>query len=135
MLRRRRGLCGRRAGPGSGRLPRCRRRAHLRRTDAMSDQLLAEVEALKARISSLEDRVAVLPSFTPIQRHMNSLIRAAAAAWGVSPADIIGDRRAAFIVEPRFAVIWVARNALPYSYPQIARVLGDRDPTTILHAV
>jgi len=32
----------------------------------------------------------------------------------------------------RFAVMWVARERLNYSYPQIGRFLGGRDHTTII---
>lgn len=58
-----------------------------------------------------------------------------AAAWGAEVRGITGPHRSPAYARPRFAAIWVVRATLPLSLPEIGRRIGDRDHTTILHAL
>lgn len=62
------------------------------------------------------------------------VIRAVARDYGVSPADVLGSRRTARLVEPRHLAIWLARDLLDMSFPALARAFR-RDSSTVQHAV
>lgn len=63
------------------------------------------------------------------------IVRAVAAATGVSEIDIASQRRQADIVAARHAVCWIARHLTRHSYPTIGARLGGRDHTTVMHGV
>jgi hypothetical protein len=64
------------------------------------------------------------------------LVAAIANRHGVTFADIMGPCRRAKIVAARFeAIVAVAQVRYMWSLPQIGRFFGDRDHTTILHAI
>jgi len=63
------------------------------------------------------------------------LIEQAAALFSISPRKITGPDRHRESVWPRHAVCLVARQVYGLSYSQIARAIGGRDHSTILHAV
>lgn len=60
--------------------------------------------------------------------------RLCAEAFGVSEQDLIGFSRRREISIPRQATFYVLRQRFPeMSYPRIARLLGGRDHSTIIH--
>jgi hypothetical protein len=64
------------------------------------------------------------------------LVSAIAKRHGVTFQDIMGPCRRAKIVAARFeAIVTVAQLRHTWSLPQIGRFFGDRDHTTILHAI
>ena len=58
-----------------------------------------------------------------------------AAAYGLTPAQIASDRRNAHVVGARQVAMYLARLRATASYPVIGRQFGDRDHTTVQHAV
>lgn len=63
---------------------------------------------------------------------LSAIVADAAQLTGESEASLIGVRRTRAIVLARNAVIWTARRAGGFSHPQIGRVLGNRDHSTII---
>jgi hypothetical protein len=64
------------------------------------------------------------------------LVSAIAKRHGVTFQDIMGPCRRAKIVAARFeAIVAVAQVRYAWSLPQLGRFFGDRDHTTILHAI
>jgi hypothetical protein len=61
------------------------------------------------------------------------LIAITSALTKVSQADIRGPRRDGFIMRARQAVYYVARKQRVHSYPQIGRMIGNRDHSTVIH--
>lgn len=61
--------------------------------------------------------------------------RAVAAHFNVSVRDLISQRRTADVILPRQIGIYLAREMTLLSCPQIGRQFGNRDHTTILHAI
>ena len=59
---------------------------------------------------------------------------AASDIFGVPVRVLMGKAQDKSTRLPRFAVYWVARNHLGYSYPQIGRIM-DRDHSTVVHGV
>jgi hypothetical protein len=53
----------------------------------------------------------------------------------VGHIELISARRTAAIVRPRQIAMFLAKNLTPNSLPVIGRKFGDRDHTTVLHAV
>jgi chromosomal replication initiation ATPase DnaA len=69
-------------------------------------------------------------------REPKRIITRIAEAFGFSYDDIIGDGRTARVVRARYAAIAAVREAWPNkSLPQLGRCFGDRDHTTMLHAL
>lgn len=59
--------------------------------------------------------------------------RKAMRVFGVSKKDLHGNRRYREIVFARQFVMYWAVRLTPLSLPQIGRLMGDRDHTTVLH--
>ncbi len=55
--------------------------------------------------------------------------------YNVSRADLLSARRTRTIVLPRQIAMYLAKNVTPRSLPEIGRRFGNRDHTTVLHAV
>lgn len=49
--------------------------------------------------------------------------------------DLLGNRRMKEVVYPRQISMYLLRREMNYSYPRIARTLGGKDHTTIMHGV
>jgi chromosomal replication initiator protein len=55
--------------------------------------------------------------------------------FGLKVADLESPNRARAIVRPRQIAMFLARLLTPRSYPEIGRRFGNRDHTTVMHAV
>lgn len=67
---------------------------------------------------------------------VDRMIREACNAYGIDPAQFISAGRFKNFVRPRQAVCLALRNSRKeLSYPQIARLVGRKDHSTIIHAV
>jgi chromosomal replication initiator protein len=65
-----------------------------------------------------------------------SEIQEAVADWyRLDLADMKSDRRWKSIVRPRQLAMYLAREMTNRSYPEIGRIFGGRDHTTVIHAV
>jgi hypothetical protein len=73
-------------------------------------------------------------SIQPCRLSMREIIELASGFTGVRVIDIVSQRREANIVAARYLAIYAIRDLQARSYPEIARVFGDRDHSTILHA-
>lgn len=64
-----------------------------------------------------------------------SIVKATCEHFGRSYADIMSMRRDMAHVWPRHVAMYLAKTMTTQSFPEIGRRMGDRDHTTILHAV
>jgi len=55
--------------------------------------------------------------------------------YGVSRQDLVSARRTRTIVQPRQIAMYLSKTLTPRSLPEIGRRFGNRDHTTVLHAV
>jgi chromosomal replication initiator protein len=62
------------------------------------------------------------------------IIKRVAAAFGVSPKELLGASRLRRVLVPRQVAMFLAREACGLSFPRLAAAFG-RDHTTVLHAV
>jgi chromosomal replication initiator protein len=73
---------------------------------------------------------------TPSTRVTIDLILSIVAeSTGVSVTEITGDKRSRPVVESRHLVMYLARELTDASLPKIGERVGNRDHTTVLHAV
>ncbi len=73
---------------------------------------------------------------TPSSRVTIELILSSVAeSTGVSVTEITGDKRSRAIVESRHLAMYLARELTDASLPKIGERIGNRDHTTVLHAV
>lgn len=63
------------------------------------------------------------------------ILECVAATFDLTPIALRSARRSQALVEARAAACLLARDLTGQSYPQIGRVLGMRDHTTIMHAI
>ncbi len=62
------------------------------------------------------------------------ILQATSDLFGFSIEDIIGPRRQRPLVKARQISMYVFRELTEFSYPDIARIFGDRDHTTVIHS-
>ena len=66
---------------------------------------------------------------------VDDIQKAAAEHFGLKQADLISERRTRAVARPRQAAMWLAKQLTTRSLPDIGRRFGNRDHTTVLHAV
>ena len=66
---------------------------------------------------------------------IDAILSAVAESTGVSLTEIVGDKRSRTIVESRHLAMYLARELTDSSLPKIGERIGNRDHTTVLHAV
>ncbi len=64
----------------------------------------------------------------------NSIIKAVAEVFGISPTELISHSRKKEVVEPRQIAMYLLREILDLSYPNIGERMGKRDHTTAIYA-
>lgn len=80
---------------------------------------------------AIEAEIAHLSTLAPIARVMAITAR----RTGVSVTDMKSARRTKSLVAARQVAMYVARMVSQSSYPEIGRRFGNRDHTTVMHAV
>lgn len=76
-------------------------------------------------------------SHRPFPKFGLDLVAAVSADLGLSPDDVAGPTRLKLYVHARAIISKILhdRNSTVWSYPEIGRLLGGRDHTSILHCV
>lgn len=92
--------------------------------DAVEITLEYAARALKEIIRSSKEKSSV---------SSKKVIQTVAQYLGVEVMDILGSKRTKEIVYPRQLVMYLLRNELGYSFPQIGDLLGGKDHTTVMH--
>ncbi|NOT39941.1 MAG: hypothetical protein HOP13_05560 [Alphaproteobacteria bacterium] len=82
---------------------------------------------------ALFDGTAQPPAITAKRVTVDMVKRQVAERYGVSQTDLESKSRKREVVRPRQIVMYIARQLTDQSFPQIARRLGPRDHSTILH--
>lgn len=113
----------------------------------LADQL-ALIVVYKGKIETLESArdggAATEEAYEPTYQAANAsgtvrtvldIVLATCRHFGMSYADIISPRRDMASVLPRQISMYLAKKLTTRSLPEIGRRIGDRDHTTVLHAV
>lgn len=56
-------------------------------------------------------------------------------AFDIPLIEMVSERRARPVARPRQVAMYLSRKLTPYSLPNIGRFFGDRDHTTVMHAI
>lgn len=95
-------------------------------------------ETCGAPIEWISAQDVILPAPpAPLRKYprVEDIQRAASKHYGVPRIDIIASRRTANVVRPRQVAMYLSKTETPRSLPDIGRRFGNRDHTTVLHAV
>jgi chromosomal replication initiator protein len=65
---------------------------------------------------------------------VDALIQLVCERFGVDPADVRGRYRGRTVVWARHIAMWLCRESLGYSYPEIGRTFG-RDHASVISAI
>ena len=63
------------------------------------------------------------------------IIEVVAEHFGVNPEDIASKKRTAELVQPRQVVMYFCREMTTNSLQSIAKAIGKKDHTTVLHGI
>jgi chromosomal replication initiator protein len=66
---------------------------------------------------------------------VDEIQKAVAEHYLLKQADLLSERRTRSVARPRQLAMYLAKNLTTRSYPDIGRRFGNRDHTTVLHAV
>ena len=66
---------------------------------------------------------------------IDEIQRACAAHYHIDAAEMRSHRRAVAVARPRQVAMYLAKKLTPRSLPEIGRIFGGRDHTTVMHAV
>ncbi|WP_240810637.1 chromosomal replication initiator protein DnaA [Formicincola oecophyllae] len=101
------------------------------------NRLIAHAE-LVGRPVNLETAQHVLRDLLAAHERTTSIEeiqRRVAEHWNVRVTDMISSRRVRTVARPRQAAMYLAKQLTPYSLPDIGRAFGNRDHTTVMHAI
>lgn len=77
----------------------------------------------------------LVTGFEPKRIKIEDILRVVSKHFGVSRGDILSQRRQRSIVHPRQIGMYLAKTLTARSLPEIGRRFGNRDHTTVLHAI
>ena len=77
----------------------------------------------------------LMSSSEPKRIKIDDILRIITKHFGVSRSDLLSSRRNRSIVRPRQVGMYLAKNLTSRSLPEIGRRFGNRDHTTVLHAI
>lgn len=68
-------------------------------------------------------------------RSIGKIQDAVCAYYNIRKIDLVSERRTVSLIIPRQIAMYLARTLTPASLPKIGRAFGDRDHSTVYHAV
>jgi len=77
-------------------------------------------------------------TYTPVKTRAVTIagIQQGVALWfGIPLAEMTSDRRSREVARPRQVAMYLSKLLTPRSLPEIGRVFGGRDHTTVIHAI
>jgi chromosomal replication initiator protein len=77
----------------------------------------------------------LLAGVEPRRVKIEDILKAVSRHFAVSKQDILSQRRHRSVVWPRQIGMYLAKQMTSRSLPEIGRRFGDRDHTTVLHAI
>jgi len=66
---------------------------------------------------------------------IDEIQKACAAHYRIEPGEMRSKRRARAVARPRQVAMYLSKKMTPRSLPEIGRIFGGRDHSTVIHAV
>ena len=88
-----------------------------------------------AQSITLSDLYEMLPKGEEREIRVQDIIAHVCDVYHISKSDLLSQRRAADVVNPRQTAMYLSKTMTLKSLPEIGRIFGGRDHTTVLHAV
>jgi chromosomal replication initiator protein len=111
--------------------------SNVRELEGALNRVIAYANLLGREIT-LDTTQEVLHDILRVQkRHVTieAIQQAVAEHWKIRPADMASKCRARAIARPRQVAMYLAKQLTSRSLPEIGRRFGNRDHTTVMHAV
>ncbi len=86
-------------------------------------------------IDTVHEVLSDLLRSSSVQISIDAIQREVARYFNIRQTEMHSNRRSRNIVQPRQIAMYLAKNLTNCSYPQIGSRFGDRDHTTVMHAV
>lgn len=112
-------------------------RSNIRELEGAFNKLLAYGQ-LTGRTIDLEFAQAMLADTVRANARritVDEIQKVCAAHYRIDPAEMRSKRRARAIARPRQVAMYLAKKMTPRSLPEIGRIFGGRDHSTVIHAV
>ena len=99
--------------------------------------LVARAGERLSQLSLDEASTFLRPHLKGVERRVtvDEIQKAACDHFRLKQADLLGERRTRAVARPRQVAMYLAKTLTTRSYPDIGRRFGNRDHTTVLHAV
>jgi len=110
--------------------------ANVRELEGSLTKLIA-ARQVEGAVLTIDFTKRILRDLMAPQTHLSAkeIIRQVAKFFDVEVSDILGKKRLRDLVYPRQVAMYLMRELLHLSYPQIGQELGGKDHTTIMHGV
>jgi len=111
--------------------------SNIRELEGSLNRVMAYAQLHRSALT-VDLAAAALQAVSPAQSGRSSprpdeVLQAICRYYGVSPADLRGKQRDKRIVGPRQLAMFLLRDDARLSTPEIGRLLGGRDHTTVMH--
>lgn len=112
-------------------------RTNIRELEGAFNKLIAYA-SLTGRLVDLEFAQTMLADFVRANARritIDEIQKATARHFHIDPAEMRSKRRSRAVARPRQIAMYLAKKMTPRSLPEIGRIFGGRDHSTVIHAV
>lgn len=101
-----------------------------RRSEPTIESLELAIREMRTKLRAMVKNVDGAPKVL-----VEEIQHIVASKYGLSRTDLVSQRRTAALVRARHIAIYLSKELTTNSYPRLGKLFGDRDHTTMLHAV
>lgn len=99
------------------------------------DELIREELRIHEKTKAVAAKILVEETTGPKPPMIRAILALVSEEYGIPVVDILSRRRSAPVIIPRQIVMYLARCLTFRSLPEIGRMIGGRDHTTVFHAI
>jgi len=112
-------------------------RSNVRELEGAFNKLLAYAQLTGRAVDMEFAQVMLVDSVRANARRItvDEIQKACAAHYRIDPSEMRSKRRARAVARPRQVAMYLAKKMTPRSLPEIGRIFGGRDHSTVIHAV
>lgn len=112
-------------------------RSNIRELEGAFNKLIAYSQLMGRAVTMDMAQTVLADSLRANARRItiDEIQRACAAHYRIDTAEMRSQRRARAVARPRQVAMYLAKKLTPRSLPEIGRIFGGRDHSTVIHAV